>query len=119
MQEVTGSIPAEPTILQIRKGSWLSWLKRCVHIAEIIRSTRIEPTIKEYFMLDEFDIPNVDDAVTDYADSATEESWERIKKELMDLRAGVLDLANGIEGSDKTGFPWSSKMIVNRLRQLC
>jgi hypothetical protein len=69
-------------------------------------------------MLDEFDIPNVDDVVEVADDEDLTASWERIKKELTDLRTGVLDLANGIEGSDKIGFPWSSKMIVNKLRQL-
>jgi hypothetical protein len=46
-------------------------------------------------MLDEFDVPNVEEAVEAMSDEATSESWERIKIELMaDTQTTVVQQLN-------------------------
>jgi hypothetical protein len=77
-------------------------------------------------MLDEFDVPNVEDAVTSYADNATTESWSRIKAELMESQATVIQqlkteiaaFESSLSGGNDSDLPRNIANFLDRIKKL-
>jgi hypothetical protein len=76
-------------------------------------------------MLDEFDVPNVGEAVRACEDKDTTESWERIKMELMQsqgietniLKAKISAVVKDMENDFRKGL-FEREYYVNTLKKL-